>query len=278
MHKLSIFFACIAAMLLPTQAARQSGRVFPAPTGLLLLARSSDGVALAADGVQVNADGTTSQAQKIYPVGKSGAVALAGTTAFQDPVNKPVRSQVDASAVVAIWLEAHPHATVDTAERDLTQALAEKLNQYFSTRSPGANSGTYKLAIVFTGYADSKLFVKGTEFLLPAVKGKPLRAEPISGEPGTGDIWAFGAIRVEQELMSGSSASLKKFNAEPALQKVRSAQSRSASSADYINAFDTMLRAAESTEGKKLAASIVAAPNKFATISAKDGFAWSQPQ
>lgn len=279
MHKLIICFACITAVLLPMQAARQSGRVFPANMGLLLLARADDGVALAADGAQVNADGTTSQTQKIFAVGKSGAVALAGTTVFQDPVNKPVRSQVDASAVAATWLEAHPQVTIDAAERELTKTLLDKLNQFFSTRSPGANSGTYKLAVIFAGYADGKLSLKGTKFLLPAVKGKPLRTEPIPGEPAAGEMWAFGAVRVEQELMSGSSVSLKKFKGEPSLQKIRSAQSGNASSADYINAFDTILRATESPEGKKFAGgnAVVAPPNKFATISAKDGFAWNQP-
>jgi hypothetical protein len=279
MHRMMVCFACITALLAPMKTIRQSGRVFPAHTGLLLVARNHDGVALAADGAQVNADGTISQAQKIFQVGKFGAVALAGSTSFQDPVSKPVRGQVDAAGLTAAWLNAHAQATVDTAERELTAVLARELNQFFSTRNPGASAGGYNLAVIFAGYADGKFFLKGTKFFLTATKAKPVRTEPISDGPAAGEVWAFGVVSVEKVLMAGNSAALTKFAAEPAVQKIRSGTQESAAITDYMQAFDTILQATESPEGKKIAGGkpAVAAPNKIASISMKDGFAWSQP-
>jgi hypothetical protein len=47
---------------------------------------------------------------------------------------------------------------------------------------------------------------------------------------------------------------------------------------DFVNLFDTILRAAESEEGKKFdhGSSIVASPNQLSTISQKDGFVWKK--
>ena len=90
-------------------------------------------------------------------------------------------------------------------------------------------------------------------------------------------MWVFGQSRVEQALITGSSLSVSKFRAEASIKKLRSSRPADLSLQDYVNAFDTILRATESPEGKKMIVGklAVAPPNKFAIVS-KDGFAWSK--
>src|SRR5258706_14538518 len=65
--------------------------------GLALLARTTEGFALAADGSSFNADGTVSLADKLLAAGKHGALLLGGTVAIQDPVGPPVRQEGNVS-------------------------------------------------------------------------------------------------------------------------------------------------------------------------------------
>ena len=115
---------------------------------------------------------------------------------------------------------------------------------------------------------------------MPLAKGKPMRAETFSMDAKPGAMWIFGQANVEQELINGKSNALKSFKAESSIKKFHSAPSRELAAQDYVNIFDTVLRASESPEGKKLVAGkpAVALPNKLATITSKDGFAWSKGQ
>jgi len=276
---LILFLAWITSIATPTRETASAARVFPSTTGLILITSTQEGIAIAADGASWNADGTVSQAQKLFPVGKTGAVAVAGTVSIQDPVTRPVREEVNVSRITAAWLDAHPDATLDVATREINAAVTEATAKYFSTRTAGADMGRYKFALIFAGFSDGKSVINATRYYMPLAKGKGMRTEPIKGEIKTGQLWVFGQSRVEQALLTGSSASLTKFRAEASIKKLHSSRPAEITLQDYVNAFDTVLRATESTEGKKMIVGkvAVAPPNKLATIS-KDGFAWSKAQ
>ena len=274
-----LFLAWITSLAHPTREAAPAARVFPSSAGLILISSTHDGIAVAADGASSNADGTVSQAQKLFPVGKAGVVAIAGTVSIQDPVTRPVREEVNVSRITAAWLDAHPDATLDIAIKEINAAVAEATTKYFSTRAPGADLGGYKFALIFLGLSDGKPVINATRYYMPLAKGKAMHAEPIMGETKTGQLWILGQSRVAQALLSNSSSSLPKFRAEASIKKLHSSRLADLTLQDYVNAFDTVLRATESTEGKKMIVgkSAVAPPNKLAIIS-KDGFAWSKPQ
>ena len=273
------FLAWITSLSTPARETAPAARVFPSSTGLILISSMHDGIAVAADGASSNADGTVSQAQKLFPVGKAGAVAIAGTVSIQDPVTRPVREEVNVSRITAAWLDAHPDATLDGAAKEITAAIADATTKYFSTRAPGADMGRYKFALIFMGSSEGKPVIHATRHYMPLGKGKPMRTESVTGEAKTGQLWVFGQSRVAQALLSNSSASLPKFRAEASIRKLHSSRPADLTLQDYVNAFDTVLRATESTEGKKMIVGkvAVAPPNKLATIS-KDGFAWSKAQ
>jgi len=274
-----LFLAWITFLATPTHETAPAARIFPSPTGLVLISSTHDGIAVAADGASSNADGTVSQAQKLFPVGKTGAVAVAGTVSIQDPVTRPVREEVNVSRIAAAWLDAHPDATLDTAIREINAVVTAATTKYFSTRAPGADMGRYKFALIFSGLSNDKPVINATRYYMPLAKGKAMRGEPITGEIKMGQLWVFGQARVEQALLTGSSVSLAKFRAEASIKKLHSSGSADITLQDYVNAFDTVLRATESTEGKKMMVGkvAIAPPNKLAIIS-KAGFAWSKAQ
>src|SRR5947209_14327201 len=277
MPTLILLLAWITSLSTPARETAPAARVFPSPSGLILIASTPEGIAIAADGASSNADGTISQAQKLFSIGKSGAVAVAGTVSIQDPVTRPAREEVNVARITAAWLDAHPDATLDVATREISAAVTEATTKYFSTRDPGAAMGRYKFALVFLGSANGKPVIHVTRYYVPLGRGKAMRAEPLTGEARTGQVWVFGQSRVEQALITGSSVSLSKFRAEASIKKLRSSRPADLSLQDYVNAFDTILRATESPEGKKMIVGklAVAPPNKFAIVS-KDGFAWSK--
>ena len=121
--------------------------------------------------------------------------------------------------------------------------------------------------------------MNATRYYVPLARGKAMRAEPLTGAIKTGQLWVFGQSRVEQSLLSNASPSLAKFRSEASIRKLHASHPADITLQDYVNAFDTVLRATESTEGKKMIVGkvAVAPPNKLAVIS-KDGFAWSKAQ
>ncbi|HSM85694.1 MAG TPA: hypothetical protein VLT16_06060 [Candidatus Limnocylindrales bacterium] len=249
--------------------------VYSSRTGLTLIGFGRNGVALAADGAQYNADGTLSEVQKIFPIGKTGAVALAGSVSVQDPLGRAVREEFNAARISELWLKAHPDASVDSAGRDLTAVVSKAADAFFSKRNPGKQAGHYKFSLLFIGWAENKPVLSGTRYFMPSAAGKPMRAETLPASPQPGEVWVFGLTRVEQELVSGKSSSLKKFKQEPMLEKLRSSGGNEFSAQDYLQVFQTVLQAAESAEGKKFdpGPSLIGPPNRFATITS-DGFAW----
>ncbi len=218
MPKIIIFLACLVTLAAP---ARSPSRIFPGRTGLVLIAATHGGFALAADGAQANADGTWSETPKVLPVGKYGAVAFAGAVSIQDPVEKPFREEVNVVNVAGAWLNSHRDADINAANREINSLVSAAVNKFFSTRDPGADAGKYKFAIILVGYADDKPMVSNTRYFLPQAKGKAVRTEAVSSQAKSGDVWVFGNAKVQAELMTGTSSVLKKFKAEPPLQKFR---------------------------------------------------------
>jgi hypothetical protein len=254
--------------------------VYPGRAGLTLVAIGKDGLALASDGEQLNADGTTSEVQKIFPIGKTAAVVLAGEVSAQDPVTRPVREEFNAARITELWLNAHPDATFESASRDLSALMLEGANRFFSKRNPGRRAAMYKFALLFVSYSDGKPSISGTRYFMPAAMGKPMRTEAISSASKSGEMWIFGLVKVPQELLTGNSAALKKYKADPAINGFRSSHPDQLSAQGLLPVFEVVLQAAESTAGKKFdpGRGVIGPPNRLATITADSGFSWGKKQ
>jgi hypothetical protein len=270
-----IFVVCLLA------TARESvpaPHVVPAKVGLVLIgATTRQGFALATDGSSLNADGRVSQEQRLFQAGKHGAIMIAGSVSTQDPVTKRVREEVNVGRIVGPWLASHPDADVQTAEREVNAAIAAAMNKFLSTRSAGAESGAFKFGIIAAGSIDGKPTLIATRYFMPGPKGKAMRAERTSSVAQPGEIWIFSRSSVPLELLTGKSSTLEQFRGDPAVKKFRSSQNSSLAEQDYLALFDRILKASESDQGKKLDGkrAIVAPPNRFATVTSKDGFSWS---
>jgi len=265
--------------LFVTAREAQAPHVVPARVGLVLIGATQEGFALAADGSSLNADGRVSQEQKLFQAGKSGVVAISGSVSIQDPVGKRVRDEVNIARVTGAWLAAHPEADIQTVDREVNAAVSAAVNKFLSTRDPGAERGMFKFAIAAAGLVEGKPTVMVTRYFLPSVKGKALRTERTSAPAKTGELWVLGSSSVPMELLTGRSNLLAKAKADPAVKKFHSSPNSTLAGQDYINLFDRVLNAAESDQGKKMDGkrAIVAAPNHYAMLTAKDGFAWSTP-
>ena len=252
--------------------------VYPGHIGLVLVAATHEGFAVAADGAQFNADGTSSEVQKLFQVGKYGAIAFAGNVSIQDPVDRPVREEVNISRIVKTWLDAHPDAGLEMANSEINNTISQTLAKFFSTRNPGAQAGKYAFTIICAGYAEGKPFLAGAKYSMPLARGKSAPTAKLPGTIRPGATWVHGSGKVLEELSHGKSPSLKSFKAEPPVKKFHSSAAQDLSPQDFVDLFDTVLRAAESEEGKKLDRSspIVGPPNRLATISQKDGFMWKK--
>jgi hypothetical protein len=248
------------------------------PVGLTLVTHTSDGFALATDGAQANADGTLSQVQKLFPVGKNGALVLAGTLSIQDPVDRPVREELNVATISDGWLKTHPGADIETAAREINAQIAEATKKFFSTRNPGTAPGKYAFAVIFAGFTNSNPLFSETTYFMPAVKGAPMRAEQTLRALPPGKIQVFGSSKVERELIRGTSTALKEFKAEAPTRRFRSQRSDQPTLQDYLDLFDVILRATESEQGKTLTGGRLTAapPNRLAMVTAKDGFMWGK--
>lgn len=102
-----------------------------------MVARAGEDFVVASDSAVLNADGTLSTVQKILPVGKNGALLVAGMISLQDPVSKPVREEVNISRIAASWLAAHPEADMRTAREQINSKVSAALAKFFSVRNPG---------------------------------------------------------------------------------------------------------------------------------------------
>jgi hypothetical protein len=273
-----IFLACLLSSLALAGQTADTVHISPTHTGLLLIAATQNGFAVAADGAQANADGTASEVPKVFQVGKYGAIALAGSVSIQDPIDRPVREEVNVSTIAKAWLDSHPDAGLDAANREINALVYQAVTNFFSTRNPGAQAGKFAFAIICVGFVNGKPLTAGNRYFTPISKGKTARTEKTADNLKFGEVWSNGAGKVLEELISGRSAALAKFKAEPSAKKFHSSAARDLSALDFLNLFDTILQAAESEEGKKFdhGLSIVAPPNRLATISAKDGFAWKK--
>jgi hypothetical protein len=278
MLKVIACLICYSALLAVPLEDERPVRVTQSSAGMALVARTGDGFALAVDGAQANADGTLSQVQKMFPAGKNGAAILAGNVSIQDPISRPMREEVNVATIAGTWLQAHPDADIRSAAREINSEIARNTTKFFSTRDPGTEKGKYAFAVIFAGFDQGKPWLSPTRYFMPVAKGSPMRTQPVPGTIPSGEIRVFGNSKVEQELLSGNSAALKSFKAEAAVKTYRSRPAAERTLQDYVNVFDVILRAAESEEGKKLTGGNASAapPNRFATVTVKDGFAWSK--
>ena len=246
--------------------------------GLVLLASTPEGFALAADGSSFNADGTVSLADKLLAVGKHGALLLGGTVAIQDPVGRAVRQEVNVSRIAAAWLQSHPGVDLDAASRELNALIADSLAKFYADRDPGTDANKYKFEMIFAGFSGSRPAIHRTRYFIPKARGGKARTEVIAASVKPGELLAFGPVRVKDELLTGKSAALKSFKAEAPVAKFHQSP-QTFTLQDYIGLFNVILRAAESEEGKKLehTGAIVAPINAFATVSAAEGFTGKKP-
>jgi hypothetical protein len=251
---------------------------YPGRTGLTLVAFAADGFAIASDGAQLNADGTISEVQKVFPIGKTGAAILAGQVSTQDPVTRSVREEFNVSRIVELWLRAHPDASFDMAQRNLSALVLEAANRFFSQRKFGAEAGKYRFSLLFASYAAGQASLSGSRYFLPVAGGKMMRTEAISAPPSIGDIWTFGLVKTPQELLAGNSAALNRYKADPAISKFRSAAADQLSAQDLLSVFDVVLQATESPESRQFdpGKSVIAPPNRLATITANNGFSFGK--
>src|SRR5258708_39426203 len=116
-----ILFQDVVCFAIATAALAQT-HVTPGRVGMVMVANTSDGFALAADSASTNADGTLSTVPKLLPAGKNGAVLFAGAVSIQDPVGRPVREEVNVARVATAWLDSHRDAALQTAEPELDAA------------------------------------------------------------------------------------------------------------------------------------------------------------
>jgi hypothetical protein len=259
---LFVFFACLSATAREGTAVPH---VVPAKVGLVLIGATQDGFALATDGSSLNADGRVSQEQKIFPLGKNGALALAGTVSIQDPIGARVREEVNIVRIAGAWAASHPDADLQTANRELNSEVSAAVNKFSSTRDPGVEHGQFKFSTIIAGFSEGKPILIMTTYFLPTVKGKLWRTEQKAAAVQPGDVWIFG----------NSAAATDAVNGKLKVKDETGAKNRSI--ADCINLFDVILTAAESPEGRKRDGkrAIVAAPNRFASVS-REGFSWSK--
>jgi hypothetical protein len=273
-----IFLACLLSSLALVGQTGDMVHVFPGHIGLVLIAATHDGFAVATDGSQFNADGTSSEVQKLFQVGKYGAIAFAGNVSIQDPVDRPVREEVNISRIAKTWLDSHPDAGLEMANSEINNLVAQTLAKFFSTRNPGAQAGKYAFTIICAGFSDGKALLAGTKYSMPLAQGKAARVEKLPANIKPGTIWGHGSGKVLEELISGKAPVLNEFKAEPSVKKFHSSAAQDLSPQDFINLFDTILRAADSEPGKKVDRSspIIAPPNRLAMVFQKDGFVWKK--
>jgi hypothetical protein len=242
--------------------------------GLVLIGRAHDGVALASDGAVLNADGTVSEIQKIFPVGKYGAAAFAGSLSIQDPVGAPVREEVNVVRIASGWLDAHGDATVAFANQEINALVADALKKFFSTRDPAAsNKKTFAIIFVDTSKSISRT---ATFYELPPAKGKPPSTRVMTDSTNREAMWIFGELKVQRELLKLNSTLLPGFQRDSSVKRIQGQTTSELSTTDYLSFFNSVLQAEESTQGRRLAGKDfhIAPPNRFATLTEADGFAW----
>lgn len=275
MHKfLLICFVCVLA----TAGERlPAPHVVPAKVGMVLIGATRQGFALATDGSSLNADGRVSQEQRLFQAGKNGAILIAGNVSTQDPIGRKVREEVNIGRIASRWLAEHPDSDLQTADRELNATVASAMNKFLSNRNVGTNGGKFQFGILAAGFADGKPTLIATRYFMPMAKGKAMRTERASAVARPGEIWIYSQSGVPLILLTGKSNTLEQFRSDPAVEKFRSPQNSDFGEQDDLSLFDRILKASESDQGKKLDGkrAIVAPPNRFATITLKDGFNWS---
>lgn len=274
MHRIIIFLAFATTLLAQSHSHPRQLRQFGGDTGLVLIASARDGWAIVTDSAQVNADGTVSRAEKLFPIGKKGAVAIAGNVSIQDPVGRPVREELDLVGMVKGWIDSHPERSLDNAVHEITDLVSRKSDQFFSARDQGKQAGTFKFALIFAGYANERAVITGTRYFAPTAKGKPPKEESINAAADPGSIFVFGPGSVATQLLTGRSTALRNFQSAEAIRNYRSSPPGFFTAEQLGQVLSTILDATESAQGKSSAGTAVAPPNKTAIISKAQGFSW----
>jgi hypothetical protein len=255
-----ILFCSFLASPIIALAIAGAGKIYmvPARVGLVVIGASADGFVMSADSSSLNADGRISQEQKLFPVGHQAAVAIFGTVSLQDPLGGQMRGELNVARITDTWLKAHPASDIEAADAALNAEITNAANQFFSTRDPGATRGAFKFGIVLAGFAHGQRVVNTTRYFMPTAKGRPVRLEKTSILVHDSDVWMFGSSAEVREMLSR------------AVQKPQPG---------YAMLFRDAMNLAEKPGSRKQDGrkSVVAPPNRFATITPKDGFLW-QPE
>lgn len=249
---------------------------------LFLAAYTPYGFALAADGASLAPDGKVRQAQKMFQVGKSGAIAFVGYPTVQDSGDR--KEEVDAVAIGTKWAAAHPDADIRIANTEINSIIASSWTRFFATRDPGEAAGQMRLRVICIGLADGAPVAIRTKYFVPEGSGKSTRTEVLASmEPARPDLpWILelGKWKTAEELTAGKSPAFRSFKSEPPMQKFRLSRGNGLSLQDFVRTFDVILRATESEEGKQFDTdpAVVGPPNRFALIEPVKGFSWTSPR
>jgi hypothetical protein len=187
MRKFIFVFACITTVFAQRTQKQAPLNFVPSRTGLVLIGIGSDGVALATDSAQVNADDTTSQADRIFPIGKEGAVLIAGTTSIQDPLKRRVREELNISTIVAKWVGSHPETSLETADRALNDEISKAATEFFLSRAQALRSNRYEFEIISVGMSEGNPRLIQKHYTLPPTKARHV-SDGTSAWPKPGEM------------------------------------------------------------------------------------------
>ncbi len=251
---------------------------------LVIVGFTRQGITLASDGLSRNDDGTESKhVQKIFPLGRLGAVTFVGRTKVVARKKSIAVSQVDVVEVSQRWLLEHPDVRVKAANDSFNEVIAESLTELFSrykTDSPPRKKPF--LHTILTGYSGSSQVIFTNHFYQPPAQGLPVKVKTDYAEPKPGELWIFATPRVCNELTAGTSDVLRKYKAEPIIElyrkRKRLSQEYKFTLAEFLLVSDVCLRATESEEGRAFDREAVGVgpPNSFAKITPDHGFMWEQ--
>lgn len=208
--------------------------VIGAPELCLLASYSSDGFALASDGKVQHPDGTQSEAKKIFRVGNLGAAGMEGSVRVQELTGSKITAAVDVPTILEHWLSDHPNANIETANHEVVAMLVSEFKKFFDTRNPGADAGSFRFRLVFWGFVDHKPLWLFNKFYVPTQSGEAPRVDTARTTPKAGNIWAWGAWLIQEELMGGTSPQLQSYKENPSIKLIRQSAKETISKEQFL--------------------------------------------
>src|SRR5262249_44563015 len=147
-------------------------------------------------------DGRIVEVQKIFQVGKAGAITLVGNLKVE--VQGSPEDNVDVLTITKDWLQSRPAADIEQANTEINALIKASLTRFFAARDPGTDAGSYKFRVICVGRQNGQAVAKRTKYFMPEKAGGPWRTEQ-TGDFQEGRVLAFGKWMVQEELMGGKS-------------------------------------------------------------------------